>query len=104
MRRVDTMRSIQGWNPNSIRIFNELAENGEIILLSVRFVEWANIKDEDFAEAWALFFRNEIQMYLHKYNAVTGVDLTLERPNSADSQIRDLLPSILLRKRRLQNL
>ena len=103
MRRVDTMRSIQGWNPNSIRIFNELAENGEIILLSVRFVEWANIKDEDFAEAWALFFRNEIQMYLHKYNAVTGVDLTLERPNSADSQIRDLLPSILLRKRRLQN-
>ena len=99
MRRVDAMKNIQGWNPNSIRIFNELAEAGEIILLGIRFIKWSNINNVDFAEAWALYFRNEIQLYIHRYNSVTGIDLSLDRVESTDSQIRDILPSVLIRQR-----
>jgi hypothetical protein len=76
MKRVDTMKSLQGWNPVSSRIFNDLAETGEMILMSVRYVDWSNIDNKDFAEAWAGYFRNEIQLYILRYNAVTGIDLS----------------------------
>ena len=45
-------------------------------MLSVRFFPWglAAVGSSQAAN-WALYWRNEVQGYLHAYRAATGVDL-----------------------------
>ena len=77
MAQVDTMKSLQGWTDTSVLHFGNLARFGEQLLLSIRFDDWTN-PDRSGTEAsdWALFWRAQIEGYMHEYRAVTGVDLT----------------------------
>jgi hypothetical protein len=76
MRVVDAVKSAQGWTDTSVTHFFRLATYGELLLLSVRFFPWslASVGSAQAAN-WALYFRNEIQGYLHAYRSATGVDL-----------------------------
>jgi hypothetical protein len=77
--------------------FYNLAVWGEQILLSIRFGNWNDINTEPAQAAnWAVYWRNEIQGYIHAYRAATGVDLTaITTANRVDATS----PSIHLRKR-----
>jgi hypothetical protein len=76
MRVVDAVKTAQGWTDTSITHFFRLATFGELLLLSVRFFPWglAGVGSAQAAN-WALYFRNEVQGYLHAFRAATGVDL-----------------------------
>lgn len=78
MNQVDTMKKLQGWTDVSVTHFHDLATCGEAVLLSVRHGPWATTNDQTDAIDWALYWRPEIQRYLHAYRAATGADLTLE--------------------------
>lgn len=93
MPQVDTLKSLYGWSDVGVTHFRDLGVYGEQILLSIRYGDWIDVNDEDSAKNWAIYFRPEIQSYLHAYRAVTGVDLT--NPDTVDFT----LPSVLLRKR-----
>jgi hypothetical protein len=97
MDRVDTMRAMQGWGDTSITYFGDLATYGEQILLSIRFGDWSNINDRMQAVNWARYFRDEIQMYIHAYRAVTGVDLSSDSLDRQES--RFVQPSLLLQQK-----
>jgi len=97
MDRVDTMRQIQNWGSTSITYYTDLAEFGELIILSIRLTNWSdpNIQS-NVAAVWANSFRDAIQRYIHSYRTVTGVDL------SADAQLKEasfMQPSILIQHR-----
>jgi hypothetical protein len=75
----DVMRRLQGWGETSSRYFSTLAEQGERILLSVRFGPWGNSGGNDNeanARFWVVQFRQEVLEYINAYRAVTGVDLS----------------------------
>jgi hypothetical protein len=76
MRTVDAVKTAQGWTDTSITHFYRLATFGELLLLSVRFFPWgfSGITSAQAAN-WALYWRNEVQGYVHAYRAATGVDL-----------------------------
>jgi hypothetical protein len=76
MRVVDAVKTAQGWTDTSITHFFRLATFGEQLLLSVRFFPWglASVGSAS-AGNWALYWRNEVQGYLHAFRAATGVDL-----------------------------
>lgn len=76
MRVVDAVKTAQGWTDTSITHFFRLATFGEQLLLSVRFFPWglAGVGSAQAAN-WALYWRNEIQGYIHAFRAATGVDL-----------------------------
>jgi len=93
MPQVDTMKTLQGWSDLTVTHFRDLAVYGEQILLSVRYGDWIELTDEDFAKNWARYWRPEIQGYLHAYRAVTGVDLT--NPDTVDATV----PAVHLQKR-----
>ncbi|PTM13309.1 MAG: hypothetical protein DA408_07320 [Bacteroidetes bacterium] len=77
MDRIASMNKLQGWTDTSPMHFNNLAVFGEQILLSIRFGDWSEqTRTQDDAAQWALFFRAQIQGYIHSYKAATGVDLT----------------------------
>ncbi len=78
MGRVDAMKSLQGWTDVSVRYFRDLATFGEQIVLAVRFGNWSNVTDREQAGNWARAWRQEVQWYVHAYQAVTGVDLSAE--------------------------
>ena len=75
MAPVDAMKSMQGWTDVSVIQFRELGVFGEQIILSIRYGDWNNISDSEEARNWALYWKSEIQSYVHSYRAVTGVDL-----------------------------
>jgi hypothetical protein len=103
MGAVDTMKTLQGWTDTTVSQFHRLARFGEQLLLSIRYTDW--IEPEVFAEharAWALFFRSEIQAYIHAYRAVTGVDLAADATSSQPTELRYKLPSELLRQRLIE--
>ena len=75
MHRIEAMKRLHGWEQPSVRHFNNLARYGEVLLLSIRYGNWAVVDDVDSARNWARFWRQEIQWYIHSYHAVTGVDL-----------------------------
>lgn len=80
MDRVDTMRDVQGWGSTSIVHYYELAVHGELILLSIRYGSWSDVKlDRNNAANWAHKFRNSIQRYVHAYRVVTGIDLSADQ-------------------------
>lgn len=94
MDRVDTMKTLQGWNDVSITHFHDLAVCGEQILLSVRYGNWSQVNLAPQAANWARYWRPEIQRYIHAYQAATGVDLAVEPVDTTS-------PAELLRQRAL---
>ena len=101
MDRVDTMRNIQGWGGTGVVHYYELAVHGELILLSIRYGNWADVTlDRNNAANWAQKFRNSIQRYIHAYRAATGVDLSVDQivqlPNNYAAQPANLIQSRLL--------
>lgn len=99
MRTVDAMRRLMGWGDTSISHFHDLALTGEKIVLSIRFGDWSDTTlTESEAAGWAVFWRPEIQRYIHAYQAVTGVDLSAATQTTS-RQIDVTLPSVLLQQR-----
>jgi hypothetical protein len=100
MRTVDAMRRLMGWGDTSISNFHDLAITGEKIVLSVRFGNWSatTVVTESDAAGWVVFWRPEIQRYIHAYQAVTGVDLSAATQTTS-RQIDATLPSVLLQQR-----
>jgi hypothetical protein len=100
MARLDAMNKLQGWTDTSVLHFRDLAVYGERILLSVRYGNWTGTGDQDYARAWARYWRQEIQGYIHSYQAATGVGLADEVVGTQPAEMRYTQPSALLRRRR----
>ncbi|CAN5904290.1 hypothetical protein BH11BAC7_BH11BAC7_04470 [soil metagenome] len=98
MGRVDVMKKLQQWDSTGITHFYDLANYSEILILSIRYVNWIDVNSSETAGTWAVFFRNEIQKYIFSYRAVTGVDLSTE--NSSTTEERNTIPGILIQQRR----
>lgn len=99
MRTVDAMRRLMGWGDTSISNFHDLAITGEKIVLSIRFGDWSDTAlTESDAAGWVVFWRPEIQRYIHAYQAVTGVDLSAAT-QTTNRQIDATPPSVLLQQR-----
>ena len=100
MDRVAVLNQLHGWTKTSVLHFRDLGVFGEQILLSIRFGAWSTVFNRDQAANWAIFWRPQIQNYMHAYRAVTGVDLTREDGAVIDAQ----QPSThLLRRLKEQN-
>jgi uncharacterized protein Usg len=101
---VDTMKRLQGWGDTSVTHFYHLAVYGERLLLSIRYGNWTDINNShEQAKNWARYWRQELQGYLHAYNAATGVDLSVEVTNPQDATVRYTQPAILLSRRLPRN-
>jgi hypothetical protein len=101
MGALDTVKTIQGWDPMGTMHYYDLANAGEQILLSIRFGDWnMSMYDTDDAGNWALAFRHLISTYTNAYRNVTMVDLSTEGSRSTLEE-RALQPSTLI-ERRLQ--
>ncbi|SHO60753.1 hypothetical protein [Algoriphagus zhangzhouensis] len=98
MPRVDSMKNLQGWDPVSINNFHDLAIFGEQLILSIRYGDWYVINQANFAAQWADEWRNEIQGYIHRYQVVTGVDLSANAPDYAKRDYH-IKPAILIKRR-----
>ncbi|AXE21096.1 hypothetical protein DR864_26850 [Runella rosea] len=96
MDRVDRMKQIQNWGSTSITHYYDLAQYGEIILLSIRVHDWSNEESTIVAGSWATNFRDNIQRYIHSYRTVTGVDLSADAQQSEASYMQ---PSVLIQRR-----
>jgi hypothetical protein len=100
MGAVDSMKKLQGWTDTTVTHFYELAVTGERILLSIRYGDWSDIENiEDQARTWARSNKPEIQLYIHGYRTVTGVDLAADIIDTRDAAARYLQPSVLLQRR-----
>ncbi len=100
MGAVDAMKKLQGWTDTTITHFNELAVDGERLLLSIRFGDWSDLNNtEEQARNWARYWKPEIQRYLYGYLAVTGVDLMADITDNREAATRNLQPSMLLQRR-----
>ncbi|OQX15429.1 MAG: hypothetical protein BWK73_06725 [Thiothrix lacustris] len=100
MGAVDAMKKLQGWTDTSVTHFNQLAVDGERLLLSIRYGDWSDFNlTEDHAKNWARDWKPHIQRYLHGYQAITGVDLMADTMNSREDSERYLLPSTLLQRK-----
>ena len=94
MSQVDTMKKLYGWSDVGVTHFRDLAVFGEQVLLSIRYADWIDDGNtEDNAKNWAIYWKPEIQGYIHAYRAATGVDLT--NPDRIDFT----LPAVHLKKR-----
>jgi hypothetical protein len=103
MGAVDSMKRLQGWTDTTVTHFHELAVTGERILLSIRYGDWVEIENiQEQAKNWARYWKPEIQLYMHGYQAATGVDLMADVIDSRDAAIRFLQPSALLERRLAQ--
>ena len=99
MGAVDDMKRLQGWSDVTATHFHELAVYGEQILLSVRYGDWIEVNNQELARNWARYWRPEIQRYIHAYNAVSGVDLSVEITDTRLAQNRYRQPSVLIARR-----
>jgi hypothetical protein len=86
MDRAAVLNTLHGWTKTSVLHFRDLGVFGEQILLSIRFGAWSTVFNRDQAANWAIFWRPQIQNYMHAYRAVTGVDLTREDGAMIDAQ------------------
>ncbi|MDB5233806.1 MAG: hypothetical protein JWR44_799 [Hymenobacter sp.] len=103
MDRVDSMKSLQGWNPTNVTHFRDLGAFGEQLLLSIRYGSWNSpTVGATNAANWAHYWREEIQRYIHAYKAVTGIDLATDlgdiRQNAPDNEERYLQPAQLIER------
>ena len=96
---VDDMKRLQGWSDVTSTHFHELAVYGEQILLSIRYGDWIDVNDQEQARNWARYWRPEIQRYIHAYNTVTGVDLSVEITDTRVADNRYRQPSVLIADR-----
>jgi hypothetical protein len=96
MDRVDAMRQLQGWGATSVSQFRDLAVYGEMILLSIRYGNWMTSSITPQAANWARAWREEIQVYIHAYRTVTGVDLTSEPVDARAAEDRFRQPAYYL--------
>lgn len=100
MGAVDNVKRLMAWSDTSVTYFHDLATDGEMILLSIRFGDWSVINDDEQARAWAQYWRPEIQRYVHAYQAVTGIDLSaVSQDRQIGVQINATPPSVLLQER-----
>lgn len=95
MEQVEAMKRLQGWPDISIIHFHDLAQFGEQLLLSIRYSNWMSVTDQNSAKRWARKWRAQVQGYTHAYQAVTGVNLAANNPDTR----HDLQPSLLLKQR-----
>ena len=102
MDRVDTMRNLQGWGDTSVSQFRDLGVFGEQILLSIRYGNWMTSSVTPQAANWARTWREEIQIYIHAYRTVTGVDLSEATVGVHAAQDRFRQPSEFLRMQQAQ--
>ena len=95
MAHADSMKTLQGWTDVSVTHFRDLGVFGEQLLLSVRHADW-NSDDVTQANAnnWAIYWRSEIQSYIHSYRAVTGVDMSAEVTDTRSAAARSVQPSV----------
>lgn len=99
MDRTAVINSMHNWTKTSVLHFRDLGVFGEQILLSIRFGAWSTVFDRDQAANWAIYWRPQIQNYIHAYRAATGADLSRE-----DAVIDAQQPSVhLLRRLNEQN-
>ncbi|MBC8085531.1 MAG: hypothetical protein H7Z21_20220, partial [Hymenobacter sp.] len=103
MDRVDSMKTLQGWNPTNVTHFRDLGTFGEQLLLSIRFGSWNGpTVGATNAANWAHYWREEIQRYIHAYKAVTGIDLATDlgdiRQSAPDNEERYLQPAQLIER------
>jgi hypothetical protein len=63
MPALDAIATLERWQQVSAGFFAQLAQQGERILLSVRFGSWPATADRDQAANWARFWRAEVQGY-----------------------------------------
>lgn len=97
MDRVDSMRQLEGWGDTSVSHFRDLAVFGERILLSIRYGNWMTSSVTSQAANWARAWREDIQVYIHAYRTVTGVDLTAEPVDARAAEARFRQPADFLR-------
>ncbi|SDK75945.1 hypothetical protein [Microbulbifer yueqingensis] len=96
MGQVDAMHKLMGWSDASATYFARLANYGEMILLSIRYGNWASVNHPAQAENWLTYWRAEIQGYIEAYRTVTGVDLAAKPQQPA--RINTTQPSELLQR------
>ncbi|MDN3548635.1 hypothetical protein [Mucilaginibacter aquaedulcis] len=101
MDRVDSMKTLQGWDNTNISFYRDLAVYGEKIILGIRYGDWTNITRRDHATNWADAFRDAIQRYIHSYYTVTGIDLSAQSVH-INSEERYLLPGMLIQQKRMR--
>lgn len=100
MGPVDTMKTLQGWTDTTISHFHRLARFGEQLLLSIRYTDWADLNQiAENARTWGLYWRPEVQAYIHSYRAATGVDLAADSAAKQPAELRYRSPAELLRQR-----
>jgi hypothetical protein len=99
MDRVDTMKTLQGWPQTSVSHYHDLGKFGEQVLLSIRWADWSQVNDRQFAAIWANGWRNEIQRYIYCYQAVTGVDLGMDSVEVNATATKALMPSVLIQRK-----
>ncbi|HOY04647.1 MAG TPA: hypothetical protein PLO67_04550, partial [Saprospiraceae bacterium] len=96
---LDTIKTVQGWDPVGTTHYYELANTGEQLLLSMRYGDWNNsmLTSED-AGNWAVAFRNLVSIYINAYRNVTMVDLSADSSRlSVEEQA--LQPALLIQRR-----
>lgn len=103
MDRVDTMKTLQGWPQTSVTYYHDLGRFGEQILLSIRWANWTQVNDRDFAAAWATDWRNAIQRYIHCYHTVTGVDVSIDTYEQARTE-KNIMPAFLIQQKHQREL
>jgi hypothetical protein len=102
MSHVDSMKTLQGWTDVSVTRYRDLGVYGEQILLSTRYADWtSDDATQDNAYNWAIYWRMEVQSYIHSYRCVTGVDLAAEITDTRRAAERYVQPSVH-QARRLQ--
>jgi hypothetical protein len=94
MDRVAALNQMHNWTKTSVLHYRDLGVFGEQIILSIRFGAWSKVFNRDQAANWAIFWRPQIQNYIHAYRAVAGIDLSRE-----DGQVDVQQPSIHLVRR-----
>jgi len=98
---LDTVKSIQGWDPVGTLHYYELANAGEQIVLSIRFGNWNDPNDmfnAPDAGNWAVAFRDLISTYINAYRNVTMVDLSADAHRSSVEE-RAIQPALLIQRR-----
>ncbi len=102
MDRVDAVRHMHGWDDTSVMHFRDLGVYGKQILLSIRYGNWMTNASLAQGMNWARAWREEIQVYIHAYRTVTGVDLTADPVDQRAAEARYRQPSYYLRQQEVE--
>lgn len=96
---LDTIKTIQGWDPMGTMHYYDLANTGEQLLLSVRYGDWnASMYTTADAGNWAISFRDLISTYINAYRNVTMIDLSADAMRG-NLEERATQPALLIRRR-----